>query len=305
MALKFKKVRIFYNRRSGTGTSFMRVQAAFAKYWGDVSADIAWYFPKSKEESDKLVEMAVADGVDCIIAGGGDGTIASIGKKLIGTNVVLGVIPLGSGNGLARHFNQSLNPISAVRELANSIVMGMDVGYINNNPFLVSASIAWETDMVDMYNRFPVRGVGSYVLAGIGTFFTYKATETTILIPNEAPVSLKKPLLLTLGNLSGWGGGAFIDSEASGCDGLLEIVYAETSNAPIMLANISKVFETGLKSLPSVTMRKISEARILRKEPIPIQLDGELIETTSELEISVKKNMLKLLVPQNNCLEDL
>ena len=281
----------------------MQVQAAFAKHWGEVSSDIAWYFPGSKEESDRLVDLAIADGVDCIIAGGGDGTIASIGKKLIGTNVVLGVIPLGSGNGLARHFSQSLKPVDSIRELANSTTVGMDVGYINEHPFLVSASIAWESDMVDLYNRFPVRGVGSYVMAGIGTFFTYRASETTIKIPDEQDVVIKKPLLLTLGNLSGWGGGAFIDVEASGCDGKLELVYAETIYAPIMLAHITRVFETGLKSLPYVTMKKISEAKLVRKDPVPIQLDGELIEAGLELDISVKQNMLKVLVPQNNCIE--
>ena len=283
----------------------MQVQAAFSKYWGEISQDIAWYFPSSKEESDRLVDLSIADGVDCIIAGGGDGTIASIGKKLIGTDVTLGVIPLGSGNGLARHFSQSMNPVNAVRELANSAIVGMDVGYINGHPFLVSASIAWESDMVDLYNRFPVRGVGSYVMAGIGTFFTYRASETTISIPGESDVTIKKPLLLTLGNLSGWGGGAFIDVDASGCDGKLELVYAETIYAPIMLAHITRVFETGLKSLPYVTMKKVSTARLVRKDAVPIQLDGELIEADKELEISVKQNMLKVLIPQNNCSDSL
>ncbi len=283
----------------------MQVQAAFSKYWGEVSQDIAWYFPSSKEESDRLVDLSIADGVDCIIAGGGDGTIASIGKKLIGTDVTLGVIPLGSGNGLARHFSQSMNPVNAVRELANSAIVGMDVGYINGHPFLVSASIAWESDMVDLYNRFPVRGVGSYVMAGIGTFFTYRASETTISIPGESDVTIKKPLLLTLGNLSGWGGGAFIDVDASGCDGKLELVYAETIYAPIMLAHITRVFETGLKSLPYVTMKKVSTARLVRKDAVPIQLDGELIEADKELEISIKQNMLKVLIPQNNCSDSL
>ncbi len=303
--MKFKKVRVFFNRRSGIGSSFMQVQAAFSKYWGEVSQDIAWYFPSSKEESDRLVDLSIADGVDCIIAGGGDGTIASIGKKLIGTDVTLGVIPLGSGNGLARHFSQSMNPVNAVRELANSAIVGMDVGYINGHPFLVSASIAWESDMVDLYNRFPVRGVGSYVMAGIGTFFTYRASETTISIPGESDVTIKKPLLLTLGNLSGWGGGAFIDVDASGCDGKLELVYAETIYAPIMLAHITRVFETGLKSLPYVTMKKVSTARLVRKDAVPIQLDGELIEADKELEISIKQNMLKVLIPQNNCSDSL
>lgn len=303
--MKFKKVRVFFNRRSGIGSSFMQVQAAFSKYWGEVSQDIAWYFPSSKEESDRLVDLSIADGVDCIIAGGGDGTIASIGKKLIGIDVTLGVIPLGSGNGLARHFSQSMNPVNAVRELANSAIVGMDVGYINGHPFLVSASIAWESDMVDLYNRFPVRGVGSYVMAGIGTFFTYRASETTISIPGESDVTIKKPLLLTLGNLSGWGGGAFIDVDASGCDGKLELVYAETIYAPIMLAHITRVFETGLKSLPYVTMKKVSTARLVRKDAVPIQLDGELIEADKELEISIKQNMLKVLIPQNNCSDSL
>jgi diacylglycerol kinase family enzyme len=123
------------------------------------------------------------------------------------------------------------------------------------------------------------------------------------MIPGEQDVVIKKPLLLTLGNLSGWGGGAFIDVEASGCDGKLELVYAETIYAPMMLAHITSVFETGLKSLPYVTMKKINEAKLVRKDSVPIQLDGELIEAGLELVISVKQNMLKVLVPQNNCVD--
>lgn len=298
--MNFKKIRVFFNRRSGTGSSFMQVQAAFNEHWKKVSKDIAWYFPGSKEESNYLVDLAIADGADCIIAGGGDGTIASIGKKLINTDVALGVVPLGSGNGLARHFNQSMSPVQSVKELANSAVVSMDVGYVNEYPFFVSASVAWEADMVKLYNWFPMRGVGSYVMAGIGSFFKYCPYESIIKIPGEEDVVLKKPLLLTIGNLSGWGGGAFIDVEASGCDGKMELVYAEISHAPIMLAYIKRVFETGLKSLPYVVMKKISSATIIRKEDGPIQLDGELIHTTKDLEITIRKSALNVLVPQNN-----
>lgn len=276
----------------------MKVQAAFDKYWGDVSKDIAWYFPSSKEESDRLVDLAIADGVDCIIAGGGDGTIASIGKKLIGTNVTLGVIPLGSGNGLARHFKLSMKYTKAISQLADASVEKMDIGYINGYPFLVSASIAWETDIVRMYNRFPLRGVGSYVMAGIGSFFTYHSSKTTVSIPGESDVVIKKPLLLTIGNLCEWGGGAFIDVDADEKDGLLELVYAESKYVPSMLSHISRVFVTGLKSLPHVTMNKISYAKIARKKAVPIQLDGELFDAGEELEITVKNKALNVLVPK-------
>lgn len=296
--MEFKKVRIFYNKKSGAGSSFRRVQEAFAEYWHPLVQDIAWYFPSSQEESRQMTAAAVRDGVDCLLIGGGDGTVSSIATDLIGTDVCMGVIPLGSGNGLARHFSESLDPVEAVEQLANGFIRTMDVGYVNNKPFLVSASAAWDASIVKAYNLSPVRGIGSYVLAGVYSFFEYSPKPVRMVVDETEIIDLDRPLLLTIGNLCGWGGGALIDKSADSADGRLELVAARTQDAAILLANLADVFANGLMNVPHVIYRKFTTLRIDRNEAQPIQLDGELHQATKNLTVSVKKGMIKILVPQ-------
>ena len=142
--MRFRKVRIFHNRRSGPWyTHLSKIQAAMDESWAKDCEDIAWYFPASREQCLAMLEHAMDDGTDCVLASGGDGTVSSIGVRLLGTGIPLGVIPLGSGNGVARHFNQSLSPAKSVAQLAEGQIVDMDVwdswpvqdiktGYVSN-----------------------------------------------------------------------------------------------------------------------------------------------------------------------------
>ncbi|MGI5869183.1 MAG: diacylglycerol/lipid kinase family protein [Kiritimatiellia bacterium] len=295
--MKFRKVRVFFNKKAGAGMAFRRVQEAFSVHWKQAADDLAWYFPATPEESFRMLDAAIDDGAECIIVCGGDGTVSSIGTRLIGTDVCMGVVPIGSGNGFARHFAQSLNSTEAVAELSHGAMREMDVGYVNNRPFLVSASAAWDAALVKAYNQAPIRGVGTYVLAGVYSFFDYTPKPVRIVIDEAETLNFDRPILLTIGNLSGWGGGALIDREASACDGCLELVVARKQDAPILLANLADVFNRGLANLPYVTFRQFKSLRIERTEAQPIQLDGELHDAPKILNVNVTKGQLKILVP--------
>ena len=287
--MTFGKVRVFYNKKAGAGFSFRRVQDAFAVHWKQTADDLAWYFPSSPGESFKMVDAAIADGVECIVVCGGDGTVSSIGTRLIGSGICLGVVPIGSG--------QSMNCSEAIAQLARGAIRELDVGYVNDRPFLVSASAAWDAAMVKAYNQSPIRGVGTYVLAGVYSFFDYTPKPVRIVIDNAETLDIDRPILLTIGNLSGWGGGALIDKDASGCDGRLELVAARKQDAPLLLANLAEVFDRGLINLPNVIFRHFKTLRIDRAEAQPIQLDGELHDAPKTLEVNVQKGQLKVLVP--------
>ena len=297
--MRFRKVRIFHNRRSGPWyTHLSKIQAAMDESWAKDCEDIAWYFPASREQCLAMLEHAMDDGTDCVLASGGDGTVSSIGVRLLGTGIPLGVIPLGSGNGVARHFNQSLSPAKSVAQLAEGQIVDMDVGVINETPFLVSASIAWDAALVERYNQMPIRGIGSYFLAAAVSFLDYSPQPLTVTVDGAETITVERPLVFTIGNLSGWGGGARIDRNAKADDGLLELVTGDQRDAPYMLSALDEVFfNGGCKDLPRVIYRKFSHLHIHRPNPQPIQLDGELMDCGTDIDISVRPRALRLLIP--------
>ena len=296
--MTFRKVRVFYNRRSGPGASrFHRVEEAFSKEWKDAAEDLAWYFPASREESSRMVRAALADGADCIVVCGGDGTVSSIGRELVGTGVPMGVVPLGSGNGLARHFGQDLDPAASVAQLARGVLRDLDVGYADGAPFLVSASVAWDAELVRAYDRMPLRGVGSYVLAGAVSLLDYAPQPLTATVDGTETFTIEDPFLFTIGNVSGWGGGALIDPRSDPSDGRMELVAGRRRDAPRMLADIASVFTTGTSSLPGAICRSFRDLLVERPEARPIQLDGELVAAGRAVRFTVESGRMKILVP--------
>lgn len=294
----FHKVRIFYNRRSGPGISrFQRVEEAFERAWENTAEEIGWYFPASLDDSRRKVRAALDDGADLIVAAGGDGTVSSIGVELAGTDVPLAVVPMGSGNGLARHFRQKLDPAEAVAQLAGGKVVPMDVAYANGRAFLVSASVAWDADLVRAYDRLPLRGVGSYVLAGAMTLLDYTPQPLSVSVDGEAPFTIDDPLLFTVGNVSGWGGGALIDPAADASDGRLELVAGRKRDAARMLGDIAVVFTEGSRALPGAIHRSFSRMLVKRPSAAPIQLDGERVDADASIEFTVEPGSLRILVP--------
>lgn len=294
----FDKVRILYNRRSGPGLSRLEsVLDAVARTWG-AAADRAWCFPANRDESDKMVDAAVADGADCVLVCGGDGTVSSVGRRLLGTGVAMGVVPLGSGNGLARHFGQPLDPAESLAALARGEVRSIDVGVAGGIPFLVSASVAWDAALVEAYDALPFRGVASYALAGVYSWFDYKPQPVEATPDGAGTLRLEKPFLFTVGNLAGWGGGALIDADASAEDGRLELIAAERRDAPAMLAALPRVFRQGGKALPGVIHRQFRTLAVSRPAPAPVQLDGELFDMPASFEITVRPAALRLLAPR-------
>lgn len=296
--MKFASVRVFVNRRSGTGWSFDAVEQAFEDHWGDVAESITYQFPSSREQTIDWTRRALAEGVDCFVVAGGDGTVSSIGVELIGRKACLAVVPLGSGNGLARHFSQSMKPAESIAQLARGRIYRMDVGVVDGRPFLVSCSMAWDAALVETYNRSPMRGIWSYVLAGVYEFFEYRPQPMHVTVDDSEEFEIERPVLFTVGNLSGWGGGALIADDARGDDGLLELAAARQRDAPVIFANIAEVFEGGLKDVPRVIFRRFKHLRVRRSDPHPIQLDGELVEAGRDVDITVQPNALRVLVPE-------
>lgn len=269
------------------------------RYWDVPGIDLSYQFCQSVADSGEKVKRAVDACIDTILVAGGDGTISSVGRALVGTDVELGVVPTGSGNGFARHFGIPLSPPKAVAAMAKAKTMRIDVGVVNNTPFLVTCSMAWDASIARSFAALPVRGVLPYVFAGVQEFLGYKPQPVDIRFDSGEELHVEDPFVFTIANLTQYGGGALIAPHARPDDGSLELVVALRQDAPKLVANVGRLFNGTLDQLPEVVFRSFERMTVRREHAAPIQIDGELVDAPAEIEVRVVPGALNVLVPES------
>jgi diacylglycerol kinase family enzyme len=292
-----QRVRILINPSSGLGFALDRVRSALIKYWDLPDNDLAIQFSTSKEDGQAKARRAVEDGVGKLLVIGGDGMVNTIGSMLIDTDTALGVIPAGSGNGFARHFNTPLDIVKATEALASAAVQRIDVGFADGQPFFATCSLAWDAALVDIFDKSPVRGVLPYVFAAVYKLFDYTPQPFTLLIDDREEIIIEDPLLCTVANLTQYGGGAQIAPNARADDGKLQLVTLRQRDLPWIVPMLGKLFDGTIDRLPEFQTRSFSRLTVRRKKKGPMQLDGELLPAPAEVEISVRPRALNVLVP--------
>ena len=223
--------------------------------------------------------------------------VNSIGSVLIGTDTALGVIPAGSGNGFARHFDIPLDLVKAIESLASARIQSIDVGYANDLPFFVTCSLAWDAALVEVFEKSPIRGILPYVFAAVYKFFDYSPQPFTMLLDDKEKIEINDPLLCTVANLTQYGGGAEIAPGAKADDGRLQLVTLRRSDLPWIVPLLGKAFNGTFDQLDQIKTRSFSSLTVQRKKEGPMQLDGELVSAPSEIVIRVQPRALNVLVP--------
>lgn len=292
-----RRILVLINPRSGLGWSFSNLRRAMDKTWDKPGIDLSYQFCQNLFDSTAKVERAISSGVDTIIVVGGDGTVNSIGRMLIGSNVTLGIIPVGSGNGFARHFSIPLSPSKAALALAGGTVQTIDVGVVGDTPFLVTASMAWEAAITETFEKSPIRGILPYVLAGVQKLFEYVPQDLRVRLDASEEIVFKDPVIFTVANLSQYGGGAKIAPHARADDGYLELVIVRRQDMAKLIANIGRLFDGTITRFPEVMTYRFQEMEVIRERAAPIQIDGELVDAPVSVRVAVRPASLKVLVP--------
>jgi diacylglycerol kinase (ATP) len=285
------------NPRAGITSPLQSVVTALGDHWDRPGIDLSFQLSRSVEDGRGKASRAVAAGVDTIIVVGGDGMIHSIGSVLVGTDVALGVIPTGSGNGFARHFAIPLRPEEAAACLARARRVQIDVGHANGEPFFVTCSMAWDAAIVRTFEKSPVRGIWPYVFAAVYEYFEYRPQPFEALIDEQPPLAVPDPLLFTVANLTQYGGDARIAPQACPDDGLMELVVVERRDTPAVLANLPRLFNGTIDRVSQVKTLRFHRLVVQRPHAAPIQMDGELVDAAARVEVTVAPKALTVLVP--------
>ncbi|MHB0968297.1 MAG: diacylglycerol/lipid kinase family protein [Thermoanaerobaculia bacterium] len=248
----------------------------------------------SLEKLDSMVDSALARGVDMVFAVGGDGTVHETAKRLIGTPAALGIIPTGSGNGLARHLGIPMDPAAAVELLTTGKIVDIDTADVNGHPFFGVAGVGFDAVVAHRFASSTSRGLETYVVEAGRALFAFSPEHYRVSIDGEELET--QAFLIAIANSKQWGNEAKVAPLASVRDGLLDVsilVRPPLGNAPSMLW---KLFEGTLEDSSQLKLRRGAVVAIERESEGPAHLDGEAVILPARLIFTVKPLSLRVLV---------
>lgn len=249
---------------------------------------------ETKQQGDEVVltKKAIELGAEKVIAVGGDGTINKVASVLVGTDIPLGIIPIGSGNGLARHLNISMHVNTALSVVMKGSNIFIDACYMNDQVFFCTAGLGFDALVAHRFDARKKRGLLNYIIAVFISFFRFKPIHVQI---NGGPS--EKLLLLTISNANQYGNNAYISPNADVQDGKFEIIKIKPLNPFKLIVVVLRLFLKNIDNSSDVEIFNTNHATIQFGLNQFIHTDGETLRTDNELiSFSVKANSLKVLV---------
>lgn len=243
-----------------------------------------------------LAEAAVRRGVRLVIAWGGDGTINEVASALAFTDVSLGIVPAGSGNGLARELGVARRPAQAIASALAATPRAIDLGEVEGRLFVNIAGIGVDAHVASRFN-VPAnrrRGFLGYVgmtLEALASFVpaTYRIEAGDCRVNARA-------VLVTIANSAQFGNGARIAPGALVDDGLLDLVVVEERSRFRTLCQVPRLFTGGVARIPGCTIQRIRDVTIETDQPMAFHVDGEPVEGGTTLRARVHPGGLRVCV---------
>jgi YegS/Rv2252/BmrU family lipid kinase len=252
--------------------------------------------PKHAKE---LALKSIKEGADVIVACGGDGTVNEIASSLVGSNVKLGIVPMGSGNGLASALKIPKSISGALNVIKNSNSTQIDVGEINKHYFFSNTGIGFDANVINNYSKTKQRKLGSYLKASLLTFFN-NPPSLSVKITTESKSLRLKPFMVFVSNSNEMGYDISLTPKASIQDGMLDAIIVEPLNK---LEIIYFGFLLLIKRPQSFKkahyfLTKNLEITNLEKGGVLAQIDGESVQIkANQINIQINQAALLVVVP--------
>ena len=241
-----------------------------------------------------IASQAVSEGIDICVAVGGDGTVNEVARSLIQSPTTLGIVPCGSGNGLARHLCLPMNTKGALEIINQGHVEPFDYGIINGQPFFCTCGVGFDAFVSLKFAESGKRGLVTYVENVLREGLKYKPETYTV--EDETGVHRYKAFLITCANAAQYGNNAYIAPGASMQDGLMDVIVME----PFGVLEAPKLaLDLFAKTISSNSCIKTFQARrvhIRRENPGAIHYDGDPIQMGTEIDVEMRHHNLRAVV---------
>lgn len=291
-----KRAMLIINPISGTGKKKGLPEAVESRMT-QLGYDLDVRFTTCRGDATRLAREAVDKGYNAVLAAGGDGTVNETAKALCGTEVTLGIIPSGSGNGLARHIGIPINIDASLDVIAQHNIADCDFGSVNDRPFFCTFGVGFDAVVSHAFAKQSRRGLITYVKSALNQYLNYHPETYTISANGQ--VLTERAFVIACCNASQYGNNAYVAPNASIRDGLLDIVIIH-QGSPIDTAMVGVDLFTGyINKNTLIHSFRAPSAVIYRTGEGPAHIDGEPMLLDDILDVKCHHAGLKIFVPRN------
>lgn len=271
-----------------------KIKKIIQSFFKNRNEKIFLFTSKYKGHTSVLTKNAIKQNANIIVACGGDGTINEIINQIANTKIKLGILPLGSGNGIAKHFKIPNNINQALNLIVSNNSIFSDLGKIDKFYFLGNLGFGFENEFINQYQKLRGRGFIYYLFGFI--MASFKFNYNTFEIKKNNKTKKIKPFAFTISNLNQQGYNVSITPKASNNDGLLDVAIFEKKNIfKIIKFLFFILFKIKNQTLEEFKIKKI-EVMNVGRDHLDFQIDGENHKINkNKVSIEVKKSAISVI----------
>lgn len=232
--------------------------------------------------------------VDIVVAVGGDGTVNEVARAIVHSDTALGILPCGSGNGLARHLMLPMNLKKSIEIINQCEIHDLDYGVINGYPFFCTCGMGFDAFVSMKFAESGKRGPISYAENILREGLKYQPETYTL--EDETGTKQYKAFLISCANASQYGNNAYIAPQASMSDGLMDVVIMEPFDVLEAPQVSFDMFNKTLDKHSKIKSFRCKKLHITRTKPGVIHYDGDPVMTGADIDVHLEEKGIKIIV---------
>lgn len=256
--------------------------------------DVKVAYTSGPGDATRLAAEAAAVGDYGVLACGGDGTVNEVASGLIGTRTAMGILPAGSGNGLARHIGIPVDISRSLKVIAEDNIAECDYGEVNGRPFFCTFGVGFDAAVSERFARKNTRGLTTYIASAIDEFVSYHPQTYEIVAGDR--VITDKAFLVVVCNASQYGNNAFVAPSASIRDGLLDVTIVHNGTLLTHALSGLEMITGIIGNHGKIQTFRTSDLVIRRSQPTMTHIDGDPVMLPVELCVKCHPGALRMFV---------
>lgn len=260
------------------------------------SLEFETYYTTGKNDSKEIKLLIDNFRPEIVVAAGGDGTVNQVAQLLLKTDIAMAIIPLGSGNGLAKDLKiPHLDPRDALKIIVKPKVIAIDTLEANGEFFMHISDIGFNAHIVRLFNKGSSRGLFSYMKFTVKEFFKYKTFHYSIATNNGN--ARGHAFMITVANSNQFGSNLIINPNGEYDDGEFEIIIIRRFPRRKILAIMWRLVTKKINFSPYTRVIKCKRATIKTRKNKTLQADGEILGRVKEVDIKIHHRNLQVVIP--------